>query len=93
MKFEWSDEKNRTNFKKHRIWFEEAQSIWADPLAVEFFDPDHSKDEDRFIRLGHTSGSNLIFVVFCELESGNRIRIISSRKATQKERKQYEEGI
>ncbi len=93
MRFEWDSEKNDGNFKKHSIWFEEAQTVWADALSVEFFDPESSKDEDRFIRIGHSTGSKLLLIVFCEKDAGNKIRIISARKATPKERKQYEEGI
>lgn len=93
MKFEWDEKKNQTNHRKHGIWFEEAQTIWADASAIEFFDPDHSKSEDRFFRLGHSSQANLLLVVFCERSSGEVVRIISARKATSKEGKQYEEGI
>ena len=52
MKFDWDDDKNRSNFERHGIWFEEAQTVWADPHSLEFYDPDHSDDEDRFIRIG-----------------------------------------
>ena len=55
MKFEWDENKNRSNFKKHGVWFEEAQTIWADVESVEFFDPEHSYYEDCFIRIGHST--------------------------------------
>ncbi len=85
--------KNLANHKKHRVWFEEAQSISADPVAVEFFDPEHSRAEDRFIRVGVSTASRTILVVVCEYDAGRRARIISARKAPSKERKQYEEGV
>ena len=94
MKFEWDDDKNKSNFDKHGIWFEEAQTVWVDANSVEFFDPEHSNDEeDRFIRVGLSAKLNLLVVVFCELDVVGVIRIISARYATKKERKQYEEGI
>jgi uncharacterized protein len=93
MKFEWDENKNRSNFRKHGVWFEEAQTIWADVKAAEFFDPDHSSDEDRFIRIGHSTRSRLILVVFCERAEGSMIRIISARKATTQEMRDYEKGI
>ena len=93
MKFEWNEVKNEANYKKHSIWFEEAQTTWADAQAVEYFDPEHSEQEDRFLRLGHSSSSGLLLVVFCERDLGGTIRIISARRATEKERKQYEERI
>lgn len=93
MTFEWDDEKNIANFRKHGAWFEEAQTVWADEKSDEFFDPEHSEDEDRFIRIGHSTKSRLLLVVFCEREKGEVIRIISARKVTKEEEKQYEEGI
>ena len=93
MRFEWDELKNIGNYKKHRVWFEEAQTIWADSGAIEFFDPDHSHSEDRFMRVGYSTKHNLLLVVFCERAEGRLVRIISARKATTKEKKQYEEGI
>ena len=93
MKFEWDDEKNVANFHKHGVWFEGAQSIWADEKSQEFFDPEHSKDEDRFIRIGHSTKPRLLLVAFCEREDGDTVRIISARKTTKEEEIQYEEGI
>ena len=93
MKFGWDENKNRSNFKKHGVWFEEAQTIWADVKAVEFLDPEHSSDEDRFIRIGHSTRSRLILVVFCERAEGSTIRVISARKATTREKRDYEKGI
>ena len=88
-KFEWDETKNKSNFQKHRVWFEEAQTVWADFKAEEFFDPDHSETEDRFIRFGFSTKLRVLLVVFCE-RSKNSIRIISARPATSKERVQYE---
>ena len=93
MKFEWNEEKNISNHSKHEIWFEEAQTVWTDELAAEFHDSDHSDSEDRYIRVGHSTRSRIVLVVFCERQDGEIIRIISARKATLQERKDYEEGI
>ncbi len=88
MEFEWDEIKSITNFKKHGVWFEEAQTVWADTGAEEFYDPEHSEDEDRYIRLGFSTASKLLLVVFCERHNST-IRIISARKATKNERDQY----
>jgi uncharacterized DUF497 family protein len=93
MRFEWDEHKNSLNYRKHGVWFEEAQTIWADGYSIEFFDPDHSNDEDRFIRIGYSGNIRLLVVAFCERQSGKSVRIISARKATNKEGKQYEERI
>ena len=93
MRFEWSESKNLTNYRKHGVWFEEAQTVWADLRSIEFFDPEHSDDEERFLRIGYSTGGRLLLIVFCERESGGVIRLISARKATAKEAKTYEEGI
>lgn len=95
MRFEWDENKNRENYQKHGVWFDEAQTVWADEGSMEFFDPEHSETEDRFIRIGFSSKSRLLLVVFCEREEGDEacIRIISARKATTEEQEQYEEGI
>jgi uncharacterized DUF497 family protein len=93
MRFEWNDKKSRANYQKHGIRFEEAQTVWADEHSIEFFDPEHSAMEDRFIRIGRSTGTRLLLVIFCEREEGEVIRIISVRKATKKEERQYEKGI
>jgi hypothetical protein len=92
MKYEWDDQKNSRNFHKHGVWFEEAQTIWADRLAVEFFDSTHSEKEERFLRIGTSTSARILLVVFCE-RVDDVVRIISARKATAKERRQYEEAI
>lgn len=91
--FEWNDEKSKANFKKHGIWFEEARTVWSDPHAIEFFDSDHSANEDRFIRVGTSSRHKTLLIVFSEKHGGEVIRIVSARKLTNGERKQYEEGV
>jgi hypothetical protein len=93
MRFEWDDAKNTAHFDKHDIWFEEAQTVWADRYAAEYFDSDHSESEDRFIRVGHSTRSRVLLVVFCERNRGRLVRIISARKATSREVKAHEEGI
>ena len=91
--FEWDDDKNVRNFEKHGVWFEEAKTVWADSHASEVFDPQHSDNEDRYLRIGLSSLKKTLLVVFCERNEGKTIRIVSARRATAKERKQYEEGI
>jgi hypothetical protein len=88
--FEWDETKARQNVKKHRVSFEEASTIFGDPLSHTIFDPLHSDDEDRFVILGESNRQRLIVAVFTE--RGDRIRIISARIATHRERMDYEEG-
>jgi len=88
--FEWDDPKNATNHKKHGIYFSEAVTVWLDDLALEMFDPDHSSEEDRWIRIGYSSLSRTLVVIYCETSRDSlRTRIISARRATQQEIKQY----
>ena len=82
--------KPEKNFKKHGVGFEEARSVFGDPLALTIPDPLHSEEEDRFITLGESHRRRLLVVV--STDRGNRIRIISARVATRRERKDYEEG-
>lgn len=93
IRFEWDETKNKSNFEKHGVWFEEAQTVWADAHSAEFLDPEHSDDEDRYLRIGLSSKLNILLIVFCERDEGNSIRIVSARKATRKEQEQYEKGI
>lgn len=79
------------NLKKHRVSFEEAASVFLDPLALTFWDPDHSDDEDREITIGRSARQRILFVAHTARE--DRIRIISARRTTRRERKQYEEGL
>lgn len=85
IKFEWDSAKAAANIKKHGVSFEEAQTVFYDEFAVQFFDDDHSTDEDRFLLLGMSTGARLLLVAHCEREAGHVIRIISARKATKRE--------
>lgn len=91
MTFEWDARKAAENRHKHQLTFEEATTVFLDPLAITFQDPDHSIDEGREITIGSTMKGLVVFVSHCE--RGDRIRIISARRTTPSERKQYEEGI
>jgi uncharacterized DUF497 family protein len=88
---EWDPTKAKVNLRDHGVSFEEAVTVFLDPLAVTYPDPDHSEEEDREITIGHSVKQRALFISHCQ--RGDRIRIISARKATRKERKQHEEGI
>ena len=83
--FEWDEAKAVANLKKHQVSFEEAKSIFYDEFGVQFFDDEHSKEEERFLMLGMSSAAKLLIVCHCEREHGATIRIISARKATKRE--------
>ena len=83
--------KAAANFKKHRVRFEEAASVFLDPSALTFWDPDHSEEEDREITIGRSARPRVLFVAHTTREGG--VRIIDARRATRRERRQYEEGI
>ena len=85
IQFEWHPSKATANLKKHQVSFEEAQTVFYDEFAVQFFDEDHSVDEERFFMLGISVQSKLLIVCHCEREGGDIIRIISARKATKRE--------
>lgn len=88
--FDWSPGKAASNLRKHGVSFEEAQSVFYDEFAIQFFDESHSSDdEDRFLMLGMSSGAHLLLVCHCERDDGGVIRIISARKATRKESSFY----
>lgn len=89
IQFEWDPSKNKSNYLKHKVSFEEAQSVFYDENAIQYFDEDHSDDEDRFIMVGTSYQLRTLLVCHCERESGLIIRIISARKATTNEIKQY----
>jgi uncharacterized DUF497 family protein len=89
--YEWNAAKAKANAHKHGVSFEEASTVFLDPLAWTFSDPDHSAAEAREITIGYTVRHRVLLVAHCQ--RGDRTRIISARKATRKERKQYEEGI
>jgi uncharacterized DUF497 family protein len=90
--FVWDDRKAKQNLKKHRVSFEEASTVFFDENAVEFFDPDHSANEDRYLMLGVSCRMRLLVVSYCFRRIGKQIRIISTRKATTKEQKAYIRG-
>ena len=89
IRFEWDENKNAINKKKHKISFEEAQTVFYDPDALIIDDPEHSQEEERFIILGVSANANLLVVCHCYRESDTVIRIISARKATKSEANKY----
>lgn len=91
MIFEWDEDKAKKNFAKHKVTFEEAQTVFYDENALLLADEKHSDDEERFILMGMSSMMNTLLVCFCERgsETDEIIRIISSRKANKKETEQY----
>ena len=91
MTYEWDPAKAAANLRKHGVPFAEAASAFLDPMALTFQDPDHSEDEGREITIGVSTKQRVLFVAHCA--RGDRIRIISARKATQRERKRYAKGI
>ena len=92
LRFTWDKSKSKTNQKKHDISFEEAQTVFFDENAIEFFDPDHSGSEDRFLILGLSSSLRILVVSHCYRKRESLIRIISARKATKKEQRVYTGG-
>ena len=88
MQFEWDPEKAKRNYKKHRVSFEEAVTVFYDPLSATFDDPDHSVREQRLITIGFSSRGRLLMVSY--VERGGALRIISTRLATVHERKRHE---
>lgn len=93
MKYEWDEEKNIENFRKHRIWFEEAQVIWTDEKSIEFYDNFHSGFEDRWIRIGFNQKKGILLVIYCERGGDDIIRIISARLAVEEEKTFYWFGV
>ena len=87
--FTWDLEKNSVNIQKHGISFEEGKSVFYDDNARLMHDPDHSEDEERFLILGLSEKLNILLVCHCYREKDEVIRLISARKATKNERKQY----
>lgn len=92
MKFVWDNEKSAANLKNHKVSFEEASTVFNDPVAVIFPDEDHSIEEEREIIVGQSIQRRLLLVFFTELAE-SVIRIYSARKPTRLERKDYEENI
>ena len=90
MIYEWDREKAKRNVREHGVPFEEAATVFLDPLAMTYPDPDHSDEEDREITIGYSTKQRLLFV--SHVQRRNRTRIISAREATRRERRQHEEG-
>lgn len=90
LEFEWDRKKAEENLKTHGVSFEEAVTVFRDPLARIVDDPDHSQDERREIAVGHSGRRRLLLVSFVERQP--RVRIISARSATRRERRDYEQS-
>jgi hypothetical protein len=101
LEFEWDPDKARINGKKHGVTFEEAVTVFMDERAYDFFDPDHSQEEDRFIMLGMSRRLRVLVVSYCTRQSGGIARIISARgrrtnlnvKSTGREECHYEKAL
>jgi uncharacterized DUF497 family protein len=91
LEFEWDPRKDAANLEKHGVSFEEAASVFGDPLGRIVSDPRHSQDEERLVLLGLSSKQRLLAVMFTD--RGETIRIISGREVTRSERKNYAEGL
>ncbi len=89
LRFEWDNEKDKLNQKKHGISFDEAKSVFYDDQAIQFWDDNHSNLEERFLLLGRSSKMRILLIVHCYRQQESVIRIISARKATTNESKQY----
>lgn len=90
MIFEWDDKKSKANLKKHGVSFDEARTVFADPLSLTVADSEHSESEYRFIDIGMSENGMLLVVSYTE--RGRTIRIISARRALPIERTYYEKG-
>ena len=91
LSFEWDPNKDLINRRKHGVSFEEASTVFQDVNALVIDDPEHSEEEERFIILGYSLRANLLVVCHCYRASESIIRIISARKATTNETRQYHE--
>lgn len=89
IRFEWDENKNQINQRKHGISFEEAATVFYDEYAILFDDPDHSVDEDRFLIIGTTRRERICIVSHCYRGKEGAVRIISARKATRSEKRIY----
>lgn len=90
MEFEWDKDKYKANLSKHGVSFDEAKTVFDDPFYVDFYDPDHSGDEDRYIIVGLSQQSRLLIVSYAERKG--KLRLINAREATRTEKNAYEEG-
>jgi len=93
IQFTWDEKKAQKNINKHKISFEEAKTVFSDENARLIEDPDHSEDEDRFILIGLSFALKILTVVHCYRDDENNIRIISARKSTKNEERQYKEFL
>ena len=89
IRFEWDARKSRENKRKHKVSFEEAQTVFLDENAIRFFDPEHSQAEDRFLMLGMSFMLCVLVVCHCYRQDDSVIRIISARKADKQEQSDY----
>lgn len=89
IRFEWDPRKSQANKRKHKVSFEEAQTVFLDENAIRFFDPDHSEDEDRFLMLGMSFALRVLVVCHCYRKDDAVIRIVSARKADKREQADY----
>lgn len=87
MQFEWDDDKAAINERKHGVSFTEAMTVFADPMSLTCFDPDHSVNEDRYITMGQSAEGHLLTI--SHTDRNENVRIISARPATRMERKDY----
>lgn len=90
MKFSWDPDKAATNLRKHTVSFEEAETVFDDPLYVDFYDPDHSENEDRYLVVGKSRQGRLLIVSYTEKRTSTRL--ITAREVTRSEREAYEES-
>ncbi|OGX41221.1 MAG: hypothetical protein A3C53_01390 [Omnitrophica WOR_2 bacterium RIFCSPHIGHO2_02_FULL_68_15] len=90
--FAWDERKNRVNQRKHGVTFDEAKTVFYDDQAMEFPDPDRSREEERFLMVGLSARLRVLLVCHCFREDDAVIRIISARKATRQESRYYEEN-
>jgi len=89
LRFEWDEKKNQANQRKHGVSFGEAATVFYDPQAVEFYDDEHAEWENRFLLLGVSAKLRILMVCYCIREQGDVLRIISARKATRNEQRDY----
>lgn len=88
--YEWDETKAARNLDKHRVSFEEAVTVFGDPLYIDFYDPDHSVNEHRYLIMGQSTAGRLLIVSYTERDE--IVRLISAREVTSSERRAYEEG-
>ena len=91
LRFDWDERKNAANRRKHKVSFEEAQTVFYDDRAIFMEDPDEEEDEDRFVLIGLSASLRTLVVCHCYREDEDVIRIISARKAHREERRDYDE--